>query len=120
MDPTTLAPAAVSALVSALLEGGKEVARRVAPDLYGWLKAKLAPAGQAALAEVEQAPQDADAQGALRLQLRKQLEAQPALVAELARLVDALPRAGPVQKADVAGDHNVVNQVVGSGNIVGR
>jgi hypothetical protein len=40
--------------------------------------------------------------------------------AELARLVAALPPAGPVQHADVKGDGNYVQQVVGSGNIVSR
>jgi hypothetical protein len=119
LDPATLATAAVAALGPYLVAGGTEAAKTAGKDLYGWLKGKLTPGGNEALAEVERAPQDADAQGALRLQLRKQLEAEPALLAELARLLDALPRVGPVQKADVAGDGHVVQQVVGSGNIVG-
>ena len=118
MDPVTLATAAVAALAPYLVAGGTEAAKQAGQDLYAWLKAKLTPAGKAALAEVERAPQDGDAQRALRLQLRKQLEAEPALLTELARLVEAPPRAGPVQKADVVGDRNVVQQVVGTGTIV--
>jgi hypothetical protein len=116
MDAVTLATAAVGAVVPYLAAGGTEVAKTAAKDLYGWLKGKLTLAGQEALADVETAPEDADAQATLRVQLRKLIEAEPSLAADLARLVEALPAAGHSQTATVSGKRHTVTQVIGSGN----
>jgi hypothetical protein len=119
MDPVTLATAATCALVPYLAAGGTEIAKTRAKDLYAWLKGKLTPAGREALADVQKAPDDKAAQGSLEMQIRKLLESQPSLVADLARLVAALPMAGPTQTATVSGIGHTVTQIVGDRNRVG-
>jgi hypothetical protein len=70
------------------------------------------PAAAEAVKEVAGAPEDPDAQGALRLQLRRLLEANPVLAGEVASLLGgANPGAGVL----VQGSRNVV--VAGAGGI---
>ena len=108
MDPKLLADALTTFLAPAmpyLIHGGEkavgEVGKKIGEDgleIAKKLWAKLRPKAEAsprvkeAAEEVAVAPEDGDAQAALRLQIRKILEADPALAAELARLVEA---AGP-------------------------
>ena len=103
MDVPALLQAAVVTLAPALpyfyeagKEAGKEFAKRTggaafdqAAKLWAWLKpkAEATPALQTAVADLAAQPDDADAQGALRLQLKKLLTEQPALVGELQALV---------------------------------
>ena len=73
-------------------EAGKSLGEN-APEILKSLWAKLRPkveekpAAAEAVEEVAKAPEDADAQGALRIQLRKILESDPDLAAEIAGLV---------------------------------
>jgi len=92
---TTLTPA-LPYLYAAGKEAAKEVAKKTggaafdqATKLWSWLRPKAAatPALQAAVDDLASLPDDADAQAALRLQLKKLLTAQPALVRELQALV---------------------------------
>ncbi len=73
-----------------LSEEGLEIARK----LWGKLRPKVesAPMAKGAADIVAKTPDDLDAQAGLRLQIRQILEADAALAAELARLVEA---AGP-------------------------
>ena len=85
------------------------------------MKAKLTGGGAEALADLEKQPKDADNQAALRVQLKKALEADPAFRAELATLVDEIKAKGGdriIQIANVTGDQNVTTQIAGSGNVV--
>lgn len=87
------------ALPALLLAGGKAVEKvgeaaggavvEGAKKIWGWLRphAEKQPALLDAAQEVAAHPGDADAQGALRVQVRKLLEAQPQLVPDLAALV---------------------------------
>jgi hypothetical protein len=98
---------------------GGEVGNRIV-KLWDKVRAKLA--GKEALADFEQAPEDADAQGALRLQLKKALEADPAFRDEVAALLGELKERGGeriVQSATTIGDANLTTQIAGSGNRVG-
>jgi len=107
MDAKLLADAVMSFLAPALpflVTGGQELVRgagktlsqeglEIAKKVWGKLRPKVeaSPMGKGPAAEVAAAPGDSDARGALRLQIRKILEADPALAEELAGL---LPPAG--------------------------
>ena len=125
-------------LLPHLLKGGKDIAQSAAGELGKnigadtWQglkalaeriqqKAEEKPALQEALADAETHPQDEDAIAALRLQLRKLLQADPDLRAEAARVLDQVPAGviawgersvavgGHVQGSTiVTGDQNVV------------
>ena len=127
MDPVALAGSAVALVAPYLAEGGKELAKKVGGaagerivQLYDKVKAKLSGGGAEALADLEQQPEDADSQAALRVQLKKALEADPAFRAELATLVEEIKAKGGdqiIQTANVTGDRNVTTQTAGSGNV---
>jgi hypothetical protein len=129
MDPVTLAGSAVALVAPYLVEGGKELAKRVGGEtgerivkLYDKVKVKLSGSGAEALADLEKQPKDADSQAALRVQLKKALEADPVFKDELEKLVGEIEEKGGdrVTKlvANVTGDQNVTTQIVGSGNVV--
>lgn len=124
-DPAGLAVTAVAVLGPYLAAGGAEAAKTLGKEaaagglkLLGWLRAKLAGSGAEALAEVEAAPQDVDAQGALRLQVRKLLAGDAALAGELEALLASVaqPQAGP--QIVQTGDGNRAALVVGQGHKV--
>jgi len=108
MDPKLLADALTTVLAPVmpyLVSGGGELVKEAGKALGEkgpeWIKglwAKLRPkveekpAAAEAVQDVAKAPEDADAQAALRLQLRKILEADAAFAAEIAKLLEA---AGP-------------------------
>lgn len=121
----TMAATAVAAVVPYLVEAGKQGAKKLGEEaaggavkLLGWLKARLTPGGQEALAKLEQAPDDADRQAALRVTLKDRLAEAPDLRDELAELLQAIPPAAIDQRLVQEGDHNRAAQVVGSGNRV--
>jgi hypothetical protein len=129
MDPATLAGSAVALVAPYLVEGGKELAKKVGGEagdriveLYDKLKAKLTGGGADSLADLEKQPRDADSQAALRVQIKKALEADPAFRAELEKLVGEIQETGGdrITKlvANVTGDRNVTTQIAGSGNVV--
>jgi hypothetical protein len=112
MDLKLLADALTTFLAPALpflVTGGEEVVRKageklseegleLAKKLWDRLRPKVeaSPKAQGAAEEVAEEPGEADARAALRLQLRKILEADPGLAAELAALLDAAgAKAGP-------------------------
>jgi hypothetical protein len=124
-----LAAAAVTVLAPYLQVGATELVKKLGSTtaehiagLYDKLKARLASSGKEALADLEKAPADVDAQGALRHHLKKQLADDPSLQAHVAKLVEALrsPSAAAVlQTASITGDGNISVQIAGSGNQVG-
>ena len=98
---------------------GGEVGNRIV-KLWDAVRAKLA--GKDALADFEQSPEDADTQGALRLQLRKALEADPAFKEEVEKLIGELEAKGGrqaiTQTATITGDQSKIAQVAGDKNQV--
>src|SRR5271166_913894 len=80
MDPATLAAAAVSFVAPYLLSLGKEAAKSAAGEsgksVWAWIKGKLiSPAGAAAAADAEVAPQEPENIQALQAALTKALKA---------------------------------------------
>jgi hypothetical protein len=77
-----------------------------------------ASGGEEALEGIEAAPEDADAQGALRQALKKRLAEDEAFRSELAALVEeiAAPGGGVMQTASTAGNQNVTVQIAGDQN----
>lgn len=119
MDPVSLATAAVAVLSPYLVEGGKEATKTAAKDLYHWLKSKLTGRAAEALGDLEKDPASEDNRGDLRKQLAKALEADPALQAELRRLLPEGSAAGAVtQTLDQSRSTNAKGaQVHGKGNV---
>jgi hypothetical protein len=118
MDAKLLADAVTIFLAPALpflVSGGEEAVRRagkkigedgleIAKKLWEKLRPKVEenPRAQEAAAEAAAQPDDPDVQAALRLQIRKILEADAALAAELDRLVETARR-GSSYQATVTG-----------------
>jgi class 3 adenylate cyclase len=104
MDPATigaLASGVVAVLAPYLAKAGEEFAKEVGKTasskmgaLYQAVKARLHghPAAAKALADLEVTPDDEDAQAALRLQLKKQMEADGAFADTLRRLLEEIGR----------------------------
>lgn len=100
MDPIALlATSVVGALAPYMAKVGKEIAKDVGKAagtkievLYQTLKTRFQdkPAAQEALADLENKPADEDAQASLRLQLKKQMNADPILVDVLKKQVDEI------------------------------
>jgi hypothetical protein len=98
MDPiATLAASAVAALTPYLAKAGEEFAKEAGKAavakfsaLYQVLKDRFKnkPTAKEALVDLETNPNDEDAQAALRLQLKKQLTADPSFVEALQKLVN--------------------------------
>ena len=128
MDETTMAAATVAALTPFLAEGGKAVVKKVGDrvgdnviKLYDALKARLLyGSAKEALADFEQTPVDTDLQATMRVQLKKALSDDAALREELAAILETMETApsGIRQEANTTGEHNIVNQVAGSGNTI--
>jgi hypothetical protein len=128
--PPELAAAAVHALVHYLSLATEEASKRVGSavverlaGLYRRVKARLtSPADKDALASLENAPTDPDAQGALRLAIKRVLIGDTAFGAELADLLTELRSAGfaaVVQTSAITGDRNLNVQIAGNANQVG-
>ena len=111
-----------------LLKAGEKAAEEIGENLGkdAWEKAKTLwekLRGKERVVQAAQdladAPNDPDAQAALRLQLRRTLEADPALAAEVARLWDEAQAAGVTVVA--SGDRSVAigGSVSGSTIITG-
>ena len=109
----TMAATAVAAVVPYLTEAGKEGAKTLGKEaaagavrVLGWLKAKLTPGGQEALVKLEKAPDDTDRQAALRVALKDMLADDQTLQADLAKLLEGIPKAAIDQNLVQQGDHN--------------
>jgi len=89
MDSGTVATAVVASLVPYLAQGSKAAAQAAGKALAASLEQRLKgrPAGLEAWNDLKAAPNDADAQSALRVQLKKAFAADPALLAELSQWV---------------------------------
>jgi len=127
LDPATIAALASTAvavltpLLQKMAEGGAEEAgRSVVSGLLEKLNQRISHTGsQQAFKDLANNPVDADAQGALRLQLRKAMEADPDFAAFLGQWVgESKSQSGIAQSATVTGNDNTTTQIAGSSNIV--
>jgi hypothetical protein len=90
MDPQTInviAASAVGFLSPYLAKAGEAAARKVGEDVYQALTTHFSskPAAQETLTDLEKAPDDADLQAALRVQLKKVLAEDETLATQLQR-----------------------------------
>jgi hypothetical protein len=102
MDPKVigaLASSILAVLTPYLAQAGKEFAKEIGKmsvekigALYQVIKAHFQsrPAAVEALTDMEETPDDEDAQAALLLQLKKQMEADPAFADTLRQLVEEI------------------------------
>jgi hypothetical protein len=127
LDSTAIAALASTAvsmlapLLQKMAEGGAaEAGKSVVSGLLEKLKKGISHEGsQEAFEDLANSPVDADAQGALRLQLRKAMETGPEFAAFLRQWVgDSKSELGIAQSATVTGNNNTTTQITGSGNIV--
>lgn len=101
-------------------KGAAEQAERLWLRLWPGLEQR--PAAVEAAREVAKAPDDGDAQAALRLQLRKLLTEEPALATELEQLFEQARRSGAVTAAQrgvaIGGDASGNTIVTGDSNTI--
>lgn len=128
LDPATLSAVAASvvSLLSplfhkALEKGAEEVGKSAAGSVLESLKKRLTHAGaKEALEDLSQEPDNKAAQGALEMQLRKALQADPELATFLKQWTqESIQKAGISQVATLTGDNSKIVQITGSGNAVG-
>ena len=129
LDASTIAALAASAvailgplLQKAAEKGAEEIGKSSIGALFDKLKGRLKHDGaKDALADLTMAPADAAAKGAVEMQLRKALAADPGLAAFVQGWIAEAKAAHPsvALSANVQGDHNTVTQIAGSGNSVG-
>lgn len=127
LDPATLAAVATSAvslvvplLQKALEKGAEEIGKSAVGAALDRLKKRVNHGGvKEAMDDLSKQPDDKAAQGALEMQLRKALQADPDLAAFLKQWASSSESlAGTSQTANFSGDNNKVTQIVGSGNSV--
>jgi hypothetical protein len=95
MDSATLnliAANAVALLSPYLSKAAETILPQAADDLYTAIKQKFSdkPAAQEAMADLEKSPEEADAQAAMRLQLKKAFGADENFAQEVKRLSEQL------------------------------
>jgi hypothetical protein len=88
LDPATLAAAAITAALPYVVALGKEAAKEAAGEagksVWQWVKGKLtSAAGQEAVKDLENAPDDADNRKAAEAALSKLLKADAGALSEL-------------------------------------
>jgi hypothetical protein len=112
MDPQVIgvvATTAVGFLVSYLAKAGEVVVKQAGEDIYQAIKARFSkkPAAQEALVDLAKAPDDADLQASLRVQLKKLLAEDAAFAGQLQDLLQEAggTEAGATIIRQVAGDH---------------
>ncbi len=121
MDYTAFAVAVMTFLQPFVMKGGAEAAKgamgEAGKEVWGWLKSKFTkPAQQAAVADLEAAPQDEVNWDALKVQLIKALRDDEAFRLELLGQLPKEVQQHITQTATVTGNGNVVTQIAGSGN----
>lgn len=107
-------------LQKALEKGAEEAGKSVMTSVLDGLKKRLSHAGaKEALEDLEREPDSKAAQGALEMQLRKALQADPDLVSFLREwAAESAQKAGISQSATLTGDNSKIVQITGSGNSV--
>ncbi|HEX9074768.1 MAG TPA: hypothetical protein VF932_03280 [Anaerolineae bacterium] len=103
MDPTVVAATVVSWLAPYIAKAGEVVTRKVGDELYTAIKSRVAdkPAAKEAIDDLEKAPGDADAQAALRLQIKKLLTEDKAFAAQLETMLNAAQAGGAQSTVNV-------------------
>jgi hypothetical protein len=125
LDPSTITSLALSAVTAlgpvlnkAMEKGAEEVAKASATALFDKFRKRLKQTtAEEALHELVKQPEDAAAQGALNMQLRKALAVDPSLAGFLQQwIAESRSTMNVRQVANVQGDNNKTTQIVGSGN----
>jgi hypothetical protein len=122
MDPAALAAAAISFVAPYLINLGKVAAKGAAGEagksVWTWIKGKLiSPAGAAAVADAEAAPQEPENMQALQAALTKVLKAEPDAAKVLADMLKEHGAPMSAQSANVIGDSNKVGQASGGSSV---
>lgn len=119
MDFISLSDQLINALKPLAPAGEAIGAKVLASALWDWIKRRCQPrstAAQEAVTDVIQSPTETNWE-ALKIQVRKALEQDSALAAELAQLLGQSSAAGACLTAAVKGNQNVTIQSAGSGNV---
>lgn len=126
IDPAALAGETVRRVIQHLAPTGSGAERKAGAALWRALDSALAsrPVAHEALADLAAAPDDADVQAGLRLQLKKLLAADPDLARELQRLLqsgaEADPRGEVTEVHDRSSDRSIQagRDVVVTGTVI--
>jgi hypothetical protein len=123
IDPASLATAAVALATPYLIEFLKDAAKGAASgagkSAWDWIKGRLTTAaGQEATTDLETKPDDGANVKAVEAALTKYLgAADPAVIAELAKLVQSAGVSLASQNADIVGGGNKVGQASGGSSV---
>jgi cytochrome c-type biogenesis protein CcmH/NrfG len=122
MVHAALAAAAISFVAPYLISLGKVAAKGAAGEagksVWTWIKGKLiSPAGAAAVADAEAAPQEPENMQALQATLTKALKAEPDAAKALADMLKEHGASLSTQSANVIGNNNKTGQASGGSSV---
>ena len=119
-----LASSAVALLTPYLKDAGTEAAKSLGKEsanaalkLLGWLRGKLTGHARETLTDFEDTPDNQLNQDALRIELAKLLEKQPALIRDLQELLPSVP-VREVTMTQVVGAGAAAGQISGNQNSI--
>ncbi|MBK1657779.1 hypothetical protein [Paracraurococcus ruber] len=120
MDTDKLIQAAVGAAIGTLTKAAADPILTKGREVWDWIKRRATGADAEMAKAVEAEPGKPSAPVKVTALLQDLLHDNPAAIAELRQLLGAAEKSGAVtQTANFQGDRNEVNQVAGSGNIIG-
>jgi hypothetical protein len=119
MDTEKLIAAAAVAAVGAFAKSAAEGVAATGRKVWDWIKAKVSETDAAMVAAVEAAPEKHTTQDRIVVLLKDLLHEDPAAAKELRDLLGGEAGVQAVLTATATGG-STVNQIVGSGNTIGK
>jgi len=118
MAISTLAAAAVSALVPFLVKGGEQIAENIGEDLWKLVKSKFTgDKAQKKLDKLKEKPEDKEIQERVKHELMDELEDDPDFAGQLQAILEKLPQAAKSNVQNISGERNIGIQDVSGGSI---
>jgi Tfp pilus assembly protein PilN len=115
---STLAAAAVSALVPFLVKGGEQIAENAGEDLWKLIKGKFTgDKAQKKLDKLKEKPEDKEIQERVKHELIDELEGDTDFAQQLQAILDQLPQAAKSNVQNISGERNIGIQDVSGGQI---
>jgi hypothetical protein len=120
MDTEKLIAAAAAAAVGAFAKNAAEGVAAAGSKVWAWIKGKASGTDAATVAAIEAAPEKPSTPDKIVGLLKDLLHDNPAATKELLALLGGEAGVHAIQTATVTGNNNAVNQIVGSGNTIGK
>jgi hypothetical protein len=120
MDNDKLIAAAATAAVGAFAKSAAEGVMATGRKVWDWIKAKVSGPDAATVAAVEAAPEKPSTPDKIVGLLKDLLHENPAAAKELRELLGGEAGVQTIMQTATASGSSVVNQIVGSGNRIGK